>query len=490
MDGKQAVRKGYDITHPVYVPRNEGVAKSELTAGVAMIVSPDTIVAIATPPGRGGIGVIRVSGSLVRPVAAEVLGFEPKPRYAHHARFLDSDGELLDQGIALFFPSPRSFTGEDILEFHAHGGPVILDMLLQRLLALGTRLANPGEFSERAFLNDKIDLSQAEAIADLIDSASREAARSAVRSLEGEFSRLIHGLVEALTKLRMHIEAAIDFPDDEIGSLESGKIDEQLEEIESRLSLVCQQANQGALLREGMRVVLAGKPNSGKSTLLNQLSGRESAIVTVHEGTTRDPLRESIHLDGMPLHLVDTAGLRESSDEIEQEGVRRAWAEIDLADRVLLLVDAEQSTEVKPTAVFPEFVQRLSSMSNITVIRNKIDLVGGAYGEQNTDASCPVLNISAKTGEGVPALRQHLKSCIGFSDDLEGKFIARRRHLEALQSAARYLAAGKKQLAQRGAIELLAEDLRLSQQALATITGEFSSDDLLGRIFADFCIGK
>lgn len=455
-----------------------------------MTISPDTIVAIATPPGRGGIGIIRISGSLVRAIASEILGFKPKPRYAHHAEFLDADRLTLDQGVALFFPSPRSFTGEDILEIQAHGGPVILDMLLQRLLSLGARLAKPGEFSERAFLNDKIDLPQAEAIADLIDSASQQAARGAVRSLQGEFSLLIHGLVELLTKLRMYVEAAIDFPEDEVESLAEGKIEEQLQGIESGLERVFQQASQGALLREGMRVALAGKPNSGKSTLLNQLSGKESAIVTVHEGTTRDPLREFIHLDGMPLHLVDTAGLRESSDEIEREGVRRAWAEIGLADRVLLLVDANQSTEIEPTAIFPEFVRQLSSMSNITVIRNKIDLIGDAYGEQSLDGSCPVINMSAKTGEGVSALRQHLKSCISFNSGLEGKFIARRRHLEALELAAKYAASGKTQLLQGGAIELLAEDLRLCQQALAEITGEFSSDDLLGRIFADFCIGK
>jgi len=455
-----------------------------------MPISPDTIVAIATPPGRGGIGVIRVSGSQVRHIAVEILGFQPQSRYAHFATFLDGDGQVLDQGIALFFPSPGSFTGEDILEIQAHGGPVILDMLLQRLLSLGTRLANPGEFSERAFLNDKIDLSQAEAIADLIDSASQQAARGAVKSLQGEFSRLIHLLLEALTKLRMRIEAAIDFPEDEIDSLLDTKIQQQLQEIGTQLDVVLQQANQGALLREGMRVVLAGKPNSGKSSLLNQLSGRESAIVTVYEGTTRDPLRESIHLDGMPLHLVDTAGLRESSDEIEKEGIRRAWAEIDLADRVLLLVDADQSAEIEPVAIFPEFVEQLSSMSNITVIRNKIDLIGETYGEQKTDGSCQVFNLSAKTGEGLDDLRLHLKACIGFNPDLEGKFIARRRHLEALEVAGKHLESGKVQLMQNGAIELLAEELRLSQQALAEITGEFSSDDLLGRIFAEFCIGK
>lgn len=455
-----------------------------------MTISPDTIVAIATPPGRGGIGVIRVSGSLVRQVAKEILGFQPKPRYAHFTEFLDSDNQVLDQGIALFFPSPGSFTGEDILEIQAHGGPVVLDILLHRLLSLGTRLANPGEFSERAFLNDKIDLSQAEAIADLIDSASQQAAKSAVRSLQGEFSELIHLLVEALTQLRVYVEAVIDFPEDEIDALAEDKIKEHLQRIESQLESVFQQANQGALLREGIRVVLAGKPNSGKSSLLNQLSGRDSAIVTAHEGTTRDPLREFIHLEGMPLHLVDTAGLRESHDEIEQEGIRRAWAEIEIADRVLLMVDASQSKEIEPVEIFPEFVQQLSSMSNITVIRNKIDLLEEAVGEQVMTGSCLVINLSAKTGEGVDDLRQHLKSCVGFNPDLEGKFIARRRHLDALELTAKLIASGKKQFVQNGAIELLAEELRLSQQALAEITGEFSSDDLLGRIFADFCIGK
>lgn len=457
---------------------------------MAMTISPDTIVAIATPPGRGGIGVIRISGSLVRHIAVEILGFEPKHRHAHFAKFLDADRQVLDEGIALFFPSPASFTGEDILEIQAHGGPVILDMLLHRLLSLGTRLANPGEFSERAFLNDKIDLSQAEAIADLIDSTSQQAARGAVKSLQGEFSVLINDLVETLTKLRMQIEAAIDFPEDDIDFPAEGRIKKQLYRIEARLELVLQQANQGALLREGMQVVLAGKPNSGKSSLFNRLSGNDSAIVTAQEGTTRDPLREVIHLDGMPVHLVDTAGLRESSDEIEEEGVRRAWLEIAMADRVLLLVDASLSREIEPAVIFPEFVQQLSSMSNITVIRNKIDLVDEMVGEQIVDASCPVINLSAKTGKGVAALRQHLKTCMGFNAELEGKFIARRRHLEALQLAAKHLSSGKIQYLQNGAIELLAEDLRLSQQALAEITGDFSSDDLLGRIFADFCIGK
>jgi tRNA modification GTPase len=455
-----------------------------------MMNSPDTIVAIATPPGRGGIGVIRISGQLARAIALEVLGFQPKPRYAHFAQFRDPDGQVLDEGIAIFFPSPASFTGEDILEFQGHGGPVILDILLQRLLSLGPRIAHPGEFSERAFLNDKIDLAQAEAIADLIDSASQQAAKSAVRSLQGEFSKLIHGLVEALTKLRMHIEAAIDFPEDEIDAPADGTIEQQLRAIESQLQHVLQQANQGAMLREGMRVVLAGKPNSGKSSLLNQLSGRESAIVTVHEGTTRDPLREFIHLDGMPLHLVDTAGLRISSDEVEQEGIRRAWVEIERADRVLLLVDASHSTQIEPAAIFPEFVQQLSSLANITVIRNKIDLTGDAHGEQISGGSCPVVSLSAKTGKGVQALRRQLKACIVFNPDQEGRFIARRRHLSALESAERHLSDGKHQLLHNGAIELLAEELRLSQQSLSEITGEFSSDDLLGRIFADFCIGK
>ncbi len=450
----------------------------------------DTIVAQATPPGRGGVGILRISGQAAKEVALQVLGKLPKPRYADYLPFQDADGSVLDQGIALYFPGPNSFTGEDVLELQGHGGPVILDILLKRILALpDVRIARPGEFSERAFLNDKLDLAQAEAIADLIDASSEQAARSAVNSLQGAFSVRIHQLVEALTHLRIYVEAAIDFPDEEIDFLSDGKIEAQLNEVIADLDGVRAEARQGSLLREGMKVVIAGRPNAGKSSLLNALAGREAAIVTDIAGTTRDVLREHIHIDGMPLHIIDTAGLREASDEVERIGIERAWAEIEQADRVLFMVDGTTTDATEPTAIWPEFMARLPSSLPITVVRNKADMTGEALGLTEVNAHS-LIRLSARTGDGVELLRNHLKESMGFTSNTEGGFLARRRHLQALETAAQHLIQGKDQLVSAYAGELLAEELRLAQQNLSEITGEFTSDDLLGRIFSSFCIGK
>ncbi|HHQ6629834.1 TPA: tRNA uridine-5-carboxymethylaminomethyl(34) synthesis GTPase MnmE [Serratia fonticola] len=450
----------------------------------------DTIAALATPPGRGGVGILRISGRGAKDVALAVLGKLPKPRYADYLPFRDAEGSTLDQGIALWFPGPNSFTGEDVLELQGHGGPVILDLLLKRVLALpDVRIARPGEFSERAFLNDKLDLAQAEAIADLIDASSEQAARSAMNSLQGAFSLRIHQLVEALTHLRIYVEAAIDFPDEEIDFLSDGKIEAQLNGVMADLDGVRAEARQGSLLREGMKVVIAGRPNAGKSSLLNELAGREAAIVTDIAGTTRDVLREHIHIDGMPLHIIDTAGLREASDEVERIGIERAWNEIEQADRVLFMVDGTTTAATEPAEIWPEFMARLPSTLPITVVRNKADITGETLGLSEVN-SHSLIRLSARTGEGIDLLREHLKQSMGFTSNMEGGFLARRRHLQALEQAAQHLVQGKEQLVSAYAGELLAEELRLAQQALSEITGEFTSDDLLGRIFSSFCIGK
>jgi tRNA modification GTPase len=449
----------------------------------------DTICALATPPGRGGVGIIRVSGSGAAEIAHTLLGFRPQVRKAHYGPFLDANQQSLDEGIALFFANPQSFTGEDVLELQGHGGPVILDVLLQRVVALGARLARPGEFSERAFLNDKLDLAQAEAIADLIDASSAEAARSAVRSLQGAFSKEIHTLVEQLVHLRIYVEAAIDFPEEEIDFLSDGKVQADLARIIEQLNQVTRTANQGSLMREGMTVVIAGRPNAGKSSLLNALAGHDRAIVTDVAGTTRDVLREHIHIDGMPLHIIDTAGLRDTPDAVERIGVERAWKEIEQADRVLLMVDASETLATDPTLLWPDFVDRLPAGAAITVVRNKIDITKESPG-LSTGGDSPVVRLSARDQVGVDALREHLKQLMGFESAREGGFIARRRHLEALHQAQAFLQSGEEQLLGAAAGELLAEDLRLAQNALSEITGEFTSDDLLGRIFSSFCIGK
>lgn len=451
--------------------------------------STDTIAAVATAPGRAGVGIIRISGPDCKAVAAAILKRLPKPRYAEYLPFYSNE-QVLDQGIALFFPGPNSFTGEDVLELQGHGGPVLLDMLLRQVLQLpNVRIARPGEFSERAFLNDKLDLAQAEAIADLIDASSEQAARSAMQSLQGEFSRQIHQLVEKVIHLRMYVEAAIDFPDEEIDFLSDGKVAADLSAIIDDLAQVRKQATQGSILREGMKVVIAGRPNAGKSSLLNALAGREAAIVTEIAGTTRDVLREHIHIDGMPLHIIDTAGLRDTEDQVEQIGIARAWQEISKADRVLFMVDGTTTADTDPHAIWPDFIDRLPPELGVTVIRNKADLTGEPMTADLT-AKVPVYRISAKTGAGIDALREHLKQCIGFDSSVEGSFLARRRHLDALDRAAEHLMIGQEQLQSFIAGEILAEELRLTQQHLNEITGEFSSDDLLGRIFSSFCIGK
>ena len=437
----------------------------------------DTIVAQATPPGRGGVGIIRISGNQVKEVAQAILGKLPKPRYAEYLPFLDENGQVIDQGIALFFPNPHSFTGEDVLELQGHGGPIILDLLIKRILSIpATRIARPGEFSERAFLNDKVDLAQAEAIADLIDASSEQAAKSAMSSLQGVFSNKINELVNLLINLRIFVEAAIDFPEEEIDFLSDGKIETQLKDVIKQLNDVRSEAKQGSLLREGMKVVIAGRPNAGKSSLLNALSGRDSAIVTDIAGTTRDVLREHIHIDGMPLHIIDTAGLRDAYDEVERIGIERAWVEIEQADRVLLMVDGTTTTEINPEKLWPEFMQRLPSHIPVTVIRNKADLTGETLGYSDV-SQYSLIRLSARTGNGVDLLRDHLKQTMGFSATAEGGFL---KHLDN----------GLEQLITYHAGELLAEELRLAQESLSEITGSFTSDDLLGKIFGSFCIGK
>jgi len=449
----------------------------------------DTIAAQATAPGRGGVGIVRVSGPKAALIAESVLGYAPKPRYAHYSPFKDEQGNELDEGIALYFPGPNSFTGEDVFELQGHGGPVVMDFLLQRVQSLGARLARPGEFSERAFLNDKLDLAQAEAIADLIDSSSQHAARCALRSLQGEFSRRIDHLVESLIHLRIYVEAAIDFPEEEIDFLADGKVLNDLHSIINNLEDVQIEAKQGSLIREGMSVVIAGRPNAGKSSLLNALAGRETAIVTDIEGTTRDVLREHIHIDGMPLHIIDTAGLRDAPDEVERIGIQRAWDEIQKADRVLLMVDSMRNNADDPHQIWPEFVDQLNDDSKITVIRNKADLSGETIGQTQAHGY-PLINLSAKAGEGINILRDHLKQCMGYQATTEGGFLARRRHLEALDTAHELLITGRDQLQMHGAGELLAEDLRQAQHALGEITGQFTSDDLLGRIFLVSVLGS
>ncbi|MDX1755936.1 MAG: tRNA uridine-5-carboxymethylaminomethyl(34) synthesis GTPase MnmE [Marinobacter sp.] len=449
----------------------------------------DTIAAIATAPGQAGVGIVRVSGPDARRIARQLLGYEPRPRYAHYGPFLQADGTVIDEGIGLFFPNPHSFTGEDVFELQGHGGTVILDLLLREVCGRGARLARPGEFSERAFLNDKLDLTQAEAIADLIESSSEQAARCAVRSLQGEFSRRIDVLVEALTQLRIYVEAAIDFPEEEIDFLADGKVADDLNGIMADLDTILAEAQQGTILRDGMKVVIAGRPNAGKSSLLNALAGREAAIVTAIEGTTRDVLREHIHIDGMPLHIIDTAGLRDSPDEVEQIGIARAWEEIRQADRILLMVDATTTGETQPHAIWPDFIDHLPASAPVTVIRNKVDLSGETVGLVDNPAA-PVIRLAAKSADGLELLRDHLKQCMGFASTTEGGFLARRRHLDALERARASLVQGESQLSGYGAGELLAEDLRAAQDALGEITGTMTPDDLLGKIFSSFCIGK
>lgn len=444
-----------------------------------------TIAAIATPPGRGGIGIVRLSGPLVSQIALELLGDVPEPRRAALRTFRDARGDMLDGGLALYFPAPASFTGEDVLELHGHGGPIVMDSLLARCVELGARVAEPGEFSRRAFLNDKLDLTQAEAIADLIDSGSTQAARAALRSLQGEFSAAVHSLTEAVTEARMHVEAAIDFPEEEIDFLADTALRKRIDHTLELCAQITSVARQGALLREGMTVVIAGRPNAGKSSLLNCLAGYAAAIVTDIPGTTRDVLRERINIDGMPLHIADTAGLRDVSDVVEAEGIRRAREEMQRADRILYVLDATRGLDTEAIEVE---TKDLPADVPITWILNKTDLAGGRPRFEQSQP--PRLHLSAATGDGVDLLRAHLKECMGFVGADAGTMSARRRHLDALARAERHLHEAATQLVDHRAGELMAEELRQAQQALGEITGEFTSDDLLGKIFSSFCIGK
>lgn len=445
----------------------------------------DTIAAIATATGRGGVGIVRVSGKLAATIAEQMLDRVPTPRYAHYLPFYGAEKKLLDQGIALYFPGPNSFTGEDVLELQGHGGPVVLQWLLNRVVELGARLAEPGEFSKQAFMNDKLDLAQAEAISDLIEASSDQAARSAIRSLQGEFSAQVNQLVEELTQLRIFVEAAIDFPEEEIDFLSDGKVAGQLQGILDRLQAVFVSAQQGALLREGMSVVILGRPNAGKSSLLNALSGRESAIVTDIAGTTRDIVKEEINIDGMPLHILDTAGVRIAIDQVEKIGIERAWQALDNADRVLVMLQAGEAIHEEDQLI----LDRLPSHIPVTLIRNKIDLINHQpMVEQGAEHT--TIWLSAKQKLGLDLLRSHLKTEMGFEQTGEGVFMARKRHIEALQIALESTQNGQQQLELYAAGELLAEDLRAAQEALSEITGRFTSDDLLGRIFTSFCIGK
>ncbi|MEW8657393.1 MAG: tRNA uridine-5-carboxymethylaminomethyl(34) synthesis GTPase MnmE [Candidatus Thiodiazotropha endolucinida] len=449
-----------------------------------MMQPVDTIAAVATPQGRGSVGIVRISGPACRDIADALLDSMPSPRQARFKPFLDQDRTVIDSGLAIFFPKPHSFTGEDVLELQGHGGPVVMDLLLKRTLQLGARLARPGEFSERAFLNGKLDLVQAEAIADLIDAESQAAARSATRTLQGAFSNKIDRLVESLIELRLYVESAIDFPEEEIDFLTCSNVSERLHSILDEIESTRQSAHSGRLLRDGLTLVIAGRPNSGKSSLLNALAGAEAAIVTDIPGTTRDLLRERITIDGMPLHIIDTAGLRESHDPVEAEGIRRAKKEIEQADRVLWVFD--DSTDPHHLAIDRD---QLPRGVPVTLIRNKIDIAGNTPGIFEDESEVEVA-LSATRGDGIDLLTAHLKQCVGYRYLGEGDFIARRRHLDALERAIGHLRQGELSLQRDQAGELLAEDLRLAQQSLSEITGEFTADDLLGRIFSSFCIGK
>lgn len=441
----------------------------------------DTIAAIATPPGRGGVGVIRISGTQVKHIASALLGALPSPRLATLKKFCAADGAVIDSGLALYFPAPHSFTGQDILELQGHGGPVVLDMLLKRLTELGARLAEPGEFSRRAFLNDKLDLVEAEAIADLIASDSEHAAKAALRSLQGEFSTRLHTLTRQIIEARMHVEAAIDFPEEELDLLQDQALRGRLQLAIDTAREITSEATQGNLLREGMRVVIAGKPNAGKSSLLNRLAGYDAAIVTEVPGTTRDVLRERIHIDGLPLHIIDTAGLRDTVDRVEAEGIRRAHSEMQQADHILYIVAADE-LDLHQLA---QETTRLPAHIPLTLVINKTDLF-----TPTVPVEQDAIFISAYTGAGLDTLKQRLKDSMGYVSEASGAFLARRRHLDALARATTALAAAQDHLLARRAGELCAEELRVAQQAIGEITGEFTSDDLLGRIFATFCIGK
>ncbi len=447
-----------------------------------MIKTPDTIAAIVTPAGVAGIGVVRVSGSLAPDIAASIVGKTPPPRHAVLSSFKNSDGEIIDQGIALFFEQPASYTGEHMLELQGHGSNVVLDLLLQEIIAQGARMARPGEFTERAFLNDKLDLAQAEAVADLIESSTATAVRSAMRSLQGEFSKRVNGLCDRLTQLRVFVEAAIDFPEEEIDFLQENNIADKTQQLHDELVQLGASAQQGCLLRDGLNIVLAGLPNAGKSSLLNRLCGEERVIVSATPGTTRDTIEQRFQINGLVVNVTDTAGLRASTDEIEQEGVRRAYRAMQNADHILLVIDQTEQTDIDG------LLQQLPSGIAVSLVCNKIDLVQ-RQATAKSDNDIPATNVSAKTGEGITELCQHLKSASGYAAN-ESLFTARRRHIEAITKASHRLRQGLCNISQRHAGELLAEDLRLAHDALGEITGRVTPDNLLGKIFSSFCIGK
>jgi tRNA modification GTPase len=446
----------------------------------ALSGATDTIAAVATAPGRGGIGVVRVSGADLRPLAQRLLGTVPSPRTAVRAGFLDQDGAAIDDGLALYFPAPRSYTGEDVLELHAHGGPVVLRLLLARCVQLGARIAEPGEFTRRAFLNDKLDLAQAEAVADLIDASTEKAARCALRSLRGEFSERIGELLARLVELRMLVEATLDFPEEDIDPVDRTDARARLRTLRAAVHRALEQGTRGSVLRSGLVVVLAGRPNVGKSSILNRLAGEEVVIVTPVPGTTRDSVRQTIQVGGVPLHIIDTAGLRETGDPVEKLGIERTWAAIERADLVLLIADARHGVQPEDEAI----LERIPARVLRKVVHNKIDLVGSAG---TVEAGAAVIPVSAHTGEGMEALRSALLEAAGWQDEGEDVFMARERHIDALSRTSAALARAEDNM---GQAELFAEELRMAQRDLNAITGEFGADDLLGEIFQRFCIGK
>ena len=471
----------------------------------------DPIAAIATPGGRGGVGIVRISGNNLQSLLPELFNKTLTPRVAHYCQFMASSGEVIDEGIAIYFPAPASFTGEDVIELQGHGGVVVLAMLLRRVLELGVRQARPGEFSERAFVNGKMDLAQVEAVADLINASSEAAAQSALRSLQGDFSAQIHILVEALIHLRMYVESAIDFPEEEIDFLADGKIGAGISTLLNQVDTVLSKAQQGALLREGTTVAIAGRPNAGKSSLMNALAQRDAAIVTDIPGTTRDVLRETILLDGLPLHLIDTAGLRDTDDVVEKEGVRRAWNEIETADQVLYVIDSTLFNDNDDAVVkhvealareWVELIERVPGQARMAIVLNKIDLseaflpkaraliLERIAGRIAGAIKPPLIMLSVTTGEGMETLIAYLQTCAGFRPGSEGVFSARQRHIAAMTTAQEHLRLAKNLISTTVAGELVAEELRIAQAELSTITGEFTNDDLLGEIFSSFCIGK
>lgn len=442
----------------------------------------DTIAAIATASGAGGIGVVRVSGALCQQIALEVLGVTLKPRHATYLNFLDENQMLIDKGIAIFYPNPNSYTGEDVLELQAHGGTALMQILLARCVALGARQARPGEFTHRAYLNDKLDLAQAEAVADVINAATVEAAKSAVRSMSGEFSNHINALLYKLIELRMFVEACLDFPEEEIDFITQGRVAEKLNAVSLELQSVFAKAKQGSLLRDGIRVVLIGQPNVGKSSLMNQLAGEEIAIVTPIAGTTRDTIKNVIQINGVPLHMIDTAGLRETDDEVEKFGIARTWASLETANIALLLVDAAHGISEAEKLILDRLPQEITKIW----VHNKIDLSQDSPKIENIDNVAHIY-LSAKHGQGLENLKAHLLYVVGFQPNNEGTFMARARHLDALQKVEQHLSFASAQIK---SAELVAEELRLAQENLSSITGEFTPDDLLGEIFSKFCIGK